>query len=259
MQDEIEQIANTVNTFIEDAEEKIDAIINEKLEEFEKEFDVLAETTEKEIEQLNAEMNEFMNVTFPQLVESIQKIVSDEIALIDAKFVSLETELQDYIKDELQKILDSIPEITGVTIISPITGLLTPIQAVVWQIYNFFIKDKVMTCGELDSLGLNCYQIDNYEVEGKLRGLTALEWDSNTKEIFGWIDDSDKVASYEDGSLVILEKNVDFNNQLLRQSGCFTSGEFDEQGLTANFIDGKTFTVFDFDWKSNYLTAQKGR
>ena len=218
-QDEIEEIANIVNTFVEETEAKIDAIIDEKLEDFENQFNELAEKTQQEIDILNKEMNEFINETFPALEARIEEVISDELKLIDAKFDTLETELQDYIKDELQKILDSIPEITGVTIIDPTTGELAPIQKVVWDIYNFFIKDKLLNCGELDSLELTCYQIDNYEVDGKLRGLTALEWDSDTKRIFHWVDDKCKVPSYKDGSLVTLDKNVDFNNAMIRMSG----------------------------------------
>lgn len=253
--DKVNEIADEINGFETEINDKFDQLVeqveaelNEKFVDYDAQFAQLKEDTQAELEQLTADMNEFLQVTFPALELQVMNILRDNFEL-------LSDELQEYIRTELQTIIDSIPEITTVIIRDPITGELVEIQTAIWNMFNWIVKDKLLTAEQLDSLQLTAYELDHYEVEGVIRGLTAFEWDSNTKEIFGWIDEKDKYRHYYDGSLVTLNKNVDFNNNLLRYSGCFTASEWDEENINVDTMDNSNFTVLEWDWKSNYLTA----
>ena len=260
--DKVNEIAEEINGFEAEINGKFDELVirieaelGEKFDDYDRQFAELKAETQADIVDLQDQMNTFLTDTFPALQSELVNLIDAELADLDLRFEELSADLQEYIRVKIQEVIDSIPHITTVTIIDPTTGELTEIQNVIWNIYNWIVTDKLLNCEQLDSLELTAYEIDNYEVNGVMRGLTAFEWDSDTKRIFGWVDDSEKVKSYKDGNPVTLDKNVDFNNCLLRYSGCYTANEWEDCGVTVDIMDESGFTAWDYDWKSNYLIA----
>ncbi len=251
VQQEVEDIANEINSF--------ETSINAKFDELEEEFDIKFETLEtsltrkidKTIDELNAEVEAFtsqIDTKLQEFEDNITALVNKELELIDIKFASLNVTLKSYIQTELQKILDSIPEITTVWVIDPTTGELGDIQSVVNNIYDL-MRYWALTADEFDSLGMNCNELDKIKVNGIPRGLTAYEWDFYAKLYLNKKEQT--YGSYLDGTQVTIDVNVDINNSLLKESGCYECSEFDSVGGDVDTIDALNISAYRWDWFSN--------
>ena len=252
LQEEVEQLANEINRFEQDMNARFDELEASLIAKVDKAIDDKMAEVDNKMDAMQNEIDNFkamLEQSLAQFEIHINQLISDEIALIDTKFDSLEDNLKAYIYSELQKILDSIPEITTVTVYDPTTGQLTDIQSVIYHLYDA-VRVYAFSCDEFDALGMTCDELDHIKVEGVPRGMTAYEWDMWAKMI---IKDPNKglVASYLTGEMVKPETNVDINNSLLKESGCYECSEFDAGGGDVDAIDGVGITAYQWDWFSN--------
>lgn len=255
--DKVNEIAEEINGFEAEINGKFDDLViriegelGEKFEDYDRQFAELKADTQRELLDLQNEMDQFLTVTFPALEVEIRNIISEEIAQLATRFDSLESELKAYIYSELQRVLDEIPAITTVYIVDPFTGKLEDIQTVISHVYDI-VRFYALTADEFDALGMNCDEIDHIEVDGIPRGLTCYEWDMFAKLYIK--KKATTYSSYLTGEQVSLEDNVNINNCLLKESGCYECGEFDSIGGTVNDIDSFNITAFNWDWFSNNL------
>ena len=255
--DELNAIADEINTFEADVNRRFDELIvdveeqlGEKFEYYDSQIDELKAETRAELVALQEEMTTFLEVTFPRLEANIRLIIEEELGLVQQKFDSLEDDLKAYIYNELQKILEQIPEITTVWVVDPTTGELGDIQSVINNFYNV-LRYFALTADEFDALGMTVDELQHIVVDGIPRGLTCLEWDMYAKLFINVDKDKDKIGSYLTGELVELEDNVNINNMLLKESGCYECGEFDEIGGDCDTIDSLNISAYRWDWFSN--------
>ena len=259
--DKVNEIAEEINNFESEINGKFDELVikierelGEKFEDYDRQFAELKEETQAELLELQNEMNNFMQFTFPQFQAEIRQIIEEELGLIDDKFDSLEDELKAYIYNELQKILEEIPQ--HVWVLDPTTGEYGDIQSVINNFYNV-LRYWALTADEFDALGMTVDELEHIVVNGVPRGLTCLEWDMYAKLFINVDKDKDKVGSYLTGELVELVDNVNINNMLLKESGCYECGEFDEVGGDCDTIDALNISAYRWDWFSNndYVVA----
>lgn len=253
--DKVNELAGEINGFEDEINAKFDALVvrieaelGEKFEDYDRQFSELKAETQAELLELQDEMNNFMQFTFPQFQAEIRQTIEEELALMDAKFDSLEDELKAYIYNELQKILEEIPE--HVWVLDPTTGEYEDIQSVINNFYNV-LRYFALTADEFDALGMTVDELEHIVVNGVPRGLTCLEWDMYAKLFINVDKDKDKVSDYLNGELVDLERNVDINNMLLKESGCYECGEFDSIGGDCDTIDSLDISAYRWDWFSN--------
>ena len=253
--DKVNEIAEEINGFEAEINGKFDELVikierelGEKFEDYDRQFAELKEETQAELLELQNEMNNFMQFTFPQFQAEIRQIIEEELGLIDDKFDSLEDELKAYIYNELQKILEEIPQ--HVWVLDPTTGEYGDIQSVINNFYNV-LRYFALTADEFDALGMTVDELEHIVVNGVPRGLTCLEWDMYAKLFINVDKDKDKVSSYLTGELVELEDNVNINNMLLKESGCYECEEFDEVGGDCDTIDALNISAYRWDWFSN--------
>ena len=253
--DEVNAIANEINNFEAEINGKFDELVirieaelGEKFEDYDRQFAELKEETQAELIALQQEMKDFMELTFPQFEADIRQLVEEQLALIDAKFDSLEDDLKAYIYNELQKILEEIPQ--HVWILDPTTGEYGDIQSVINNFYNV-LRYFALTADEFDALGMTVDELEHIVVNGVPRGLTCLEWDMYAKLFINVDKDKDKVSDYLSGELVDLERNADINNMLLKESGCYECAELDDVGGNCDTIDALDISAYRWDWFSN--------
>jgi predicted nuclease with TOPRIM domain len=260
MQEEIEDIANEINTFESEINAKFDELEDEfgiKFDQLESNVNAYVESKMNEVDskvaELEATVNGFVNLLETRLQEfeaNLTQLVNTEFALIDAKFDSLEDNLKAYIYNELQKVLEAIPEITTVWVTNPVTGEYAEVQTVLNDFYDV-LRYWALTADEFDALGMTCEELEHISVNGVPRGLTCLEWDMYAKLFINTEPDKDKVGSYLTGELVTLEDNVNINNMLLKESGCYECEEWDTVGKDADAIDALGISAYRWDWFSN--------
>lgn len=253
--DKVNEIADEINNFEAEINGKFDELVvrieaelGEKFEDYDRQFSELKAETQAELTALEKEMKDFMELTFPQFEAEIRQIVEEQLGLIDAKFESLEDDLKAYIYNELQKILEQIPE--HVWVLDPMTGEYDNIQNVINHFYDT-LRYYALTADEFDSLGMTVDELEHIVVDGVPRGLTCLEWDIYAKLYIKVDKNKGKVSDYLTGELVDLERNVDINNMLLKESGCYECSEFDDIGGDCDTIDALDITAHRWDWFSN--------
>ncbi len=259
--DKVNEIAEEINNFEAEINGKFDELVirieaelGEKFEDYDRQFAELKADTQAELLALEQEMRDFMDFTFPQFEAEIRQLVNEQLALIDAKFDSLEDDLKGYIYTELQKILDEIPQ--HVWVLDPTTGEYGDIQSVINNFYSV-LRYFALTASEFDALGMTCDELAHIVVNGVPRGLTCIEWDMYAKLFINVDKDKGKVGSYLTGELVELEDNVNINNMLLKESGCYECEEWDDVGGDCDTIDAMNISAYRWDWFSNndYIVA----
>lgn len=251
---EMDDFEAQINTKFDDLVIRIEAELGERFEDYDRQFNELKTETQAELKALEKELSDFMELKFPQFEAEIRALVNEQLALINQKFESLEDDLKGYIYTELQKILEEIPE--HVWVLDPTTGEYEDIQSVINHFYNA-LRYWALTANEFDSLGMTVDELQHITVNGVPRGLTCLEWDMYAKLFINVDKDKDKVGSYLTGELVELVDNVNINNILLKESGCYECEEFDEVGGNCDSIDALNINAYRWDWFSNndYVVA----
>lgn len=253
--DKVNEIAEEINGFEAEINGKFDELVvrieaelGEKFEDYDRQFNELKTETQEELQALEKELSDFMEFKFPEFEAEIRQLVGEQLALIDQKFDSLEDDLKGYIYTELQKILEQIPE--HVWVLDPTTGEYEDIQSVINHFYNA-LRYWALTADEFDSLGMAVDELQHITVNGVPRGLTCLEWDMYAKLFINVDKDKGKVGSYLTGELVELEDNVNINNMLLKESGCYECEEWDDVGGDCDTIDALEISAYRWDWFSN--------
>ena len=253
--DKVNEIAEEINGFEAEINGKFDELVirieaelGEKFDDYDRQFAELKEETQAELQALEKELSDFMEFKFPEFEAEIRQLVNEQLALIDQKFNSLEDDLKGYIYTELQKILEQIPE--HVWVLDPTTGEYEDIQSVINHFYNA-LRYWALTAYEFDSLGMTVDELQHITVNGVPRGLTCLEWDMYAKLFINVDKDKGKVGSYLTGELVELEDNVNINNMLLKESGCYECEEWDDIGGDCDTIDALEISAYRWDWFSN--------
>lgn len=131
------------------------------------------EELEAEIESLRTEMTDFEtevnnNITqrFNEIVIQLNSAIATTLqranAYTDTRFDLLEQEIREI-------------EVGRITVYDPTTGLLSPIQLVIDNLYNSS-RTEALTASEYDALELTATAYDGYE-------LSALQYDQNGKEL----------------------------------------------------------------------------
>lgn len=246
--EEINNFESEINGKFDELVIRIEAELGEKFEDYDRQFAELKEETQAELMALEKELKDFMELTFPQFEADIRQMIEEQLALIDAKFDSLEDDLKAYIYNELQKILEEIPH--HVWVLDPTTGEYGDIQSVINNFYNV-LRYFALTADEFDALGMTVDELEHIVVNGVPRGLTCLEWDMYAKLFINVDKDKGKVGSYLTGELVELEDNVNINNMLLKESGCYECEEWDDIGGDCDTIDALEISAYRWDWFSN--------
>ena len=146
--------------------------------------------------------------------------------------------LKTYIDEEIQKVIDMIPEIQKVMVINPITGKLEVLQDVL-NYMTWVFKYYALTAQEYDNLYLNASDYDD-------RGLSAFDYDIYGKKLL-YPDERFYMRSPITGQVVFYK---DVINWLItqHQPGALTAAEYDALELTASVYDGKQITAFDYDF-----------
>lgn len=136
-----------------------------------------------DIEELRTEMNNFED----EIGEEIQKI-NDILVEYDIKIDRIGNELRVYVNDEIANLRNYVDseddllnerirqiEIGNIRIYDPTTGLYSPIQIVIDNLYDLG-RSNALTASEYDALELSATDYDAYE-------LTARDYDLNGKSL----------------------------------------------------------------------------
>ena len=222
-----------------------------------------------EINRLNAEVNAALaevRAVVASLDEHIDERLADMQAEIDTELSHVQEVLdsydayiaeqfqllQRYIDDEFEQLIHMIPEFENVMVVNPHTALLENIQKVVNELYDLDRSDAI-DAQTFDELGLTCGELDKQIVKFIPRGLTALEWDYKSADIFSYI--LDRVPSLIGNGMVLPKFNEMVLEKCIKQGGSYNAGEWDTLGKDCETLDGFGISCYNIDWRSNTLVA----
>jgi hypothetical protein len=137
----------------------------------------------EDIEEIRSELN-----TFEDDIETEIQKINDILVEYDIKIERVKNELKVYVNDEIstlrlyvdsedQLLNDRIRqiEIGNINLYDPTTGLYSPIQTVIDNLYDMG-RSNALTATEYDALELTATAYDNYQI-------TARDYDLNGKSL----------------------------------------------------------------------------
>lgn len=133
-----------------------------KIEELEARMDSLAQDMDK----FKEEVNQSIAVQFADIKTELQSMIATALVQANAYTDALGSRLE----DEIREIA-----IGQITVYDPTTGILSPLQTVIDNLFNTGRTDA-LTATEYDALELTATEYDAYEV-------SAFDYDNNAKSI----------------------------------------------------------------------------
>lgn len=242
------EVIETVNGFGDDFTDYVDKEVDNLRNELNIKFDSLQLKVDAQLADNEAKMKALEmfveNAIDEQQTWVIKKIneltinINNQLNYLRQYVDAQDGKLKTYIDEEIQKVIDMIPEIQKVMVINPITGKLEVLQDVL-NYMTWVFKYYALTAQEYDNLYLNASDYDN-------RGLSAFDYDIYGKKLL-YPDERFYMRSPITGQVVFYK---DVINWLItqHQPGALTAAEYDALELTASVYDGKQITAFDYDF-----------
>lgn len=242
------EVIETVNGFGDDFTDYVDKEVDNLRNELTIKFDSLQLKVDAQLADNEAKMKALEmfveNAIDEQQTWVIKKIneltinINNQLNYLRQYVDAQDGKLKTYIDEEIQKVIDMIPEIQKVMVINPITGKLEVLQDVL-NYMTWVFKYYALTAQEYDNLYLNASDYDD-------RGLSAFDYDIYGKKLL-YPDERFYMRSPITGQVVFYK---DVINWLItqHQPGALTAAEYDALELTASVYDGKQITAFDYDF-----------
>ena len=242
------EVIETVNGFGDDFTDYVDKEVDNLRNELNIKFDSLQLKVDAQLADNEAKMKALEmfveNAIDEQQTWVIKKIneltinINNQLNYLRQYVDAQDGKLKTYIDEEIQKVIDMIPEIQKVMVINPITGKLEVLQDVL-NYMTWVFKYYALTAQEYDNLYLNASDYDDW-------GLSAFDYDIYGKKLL-YPDERFYMRSPITGQVVFYK---DVINWLItqHQPGALTAAEYDALELTASVYDGKQITAFDYDF-----------
>lgn len=242
------EVIETVNGFGDDFTDYVDKEVDNLRNELNIKFDSLQLKVDAQLADNEAKMKALEmfveNAIDEQQTWVIKKIneltinINNQLNYLRQYVDAQDGKLKTYIDEEIQKVIDMIPEIQKVMVINPITGKLEVLQDVL-NYMTWVFKYYALTAQEYDNLYLNASDYDD-------RGLSAFDYDIYGKKLL-YPNERFYMRSPITGQVVFYK---DVINWLItqHQPGALTAAEYDALELTASVYDGKQITAFDYDF-----------
>ena len=226
MQDQLDNILTRVDQIIADFEAKLDKFqqdITAQFDQFKKEITEQIEQNEawvkSEILRLEAKVNAQLQIVYMQMQQN-------------KEFNKMYTDAK------IEWLIQHLQDVLPTPVISPITGKLSPIQKVLYEIVDA-CRVWAVTCGQYDLLGLTCEEYDNLQ-------LTCYKYDWFAWYYLGPYRYIHRAFSEITGQFVPVQQCI-YELYALHRNG-LTAGEYDAKELTAEEYDNLNLSAYAYDW-----------
>ena len=226
-------LTNRIDTAITDMENEVDTKLGE------------VDTKLSDMEVRIAEMERYVQETVAQLTAEFEALITAEIQRINELYKSFEIEMRQYVEDTVNELIQNIPDLTNIYVVSPASGKLVKVQVAINEVFDFNLYNA-LTCDEYNELGLTCNDINSLMVDSLPRGFTVREWLHDAKKLLikilpvakieKWLQPHSLERGYLSGVKDWLYKNVDLNANVWLWSGTFTCDELVTLGKTCDEI-----------------------
>lgn len=226
-------LTNRIDNAISGMEDEVNAKLNE------------VDTKLSDMEVRITDMEKYVQETVDQLTREFEALITAEIQRINELYASFEIEMRQYVEDTVNELIQKIPDLTNIYVVSPASGKLVKVQIAINEIFDFNLC-YALTCDEFNELGLTCNEINTLMVDSLPRGFTVREWLHDAKKLLmkilpvtkieKWLEPHSIERGYLTGVKDWLCKNVDLNANVWLWSGTFTCDEWNTLGKTCDEI-----------------------
>lgn len=250
----IAELETSLTSKIDTAIDGMEAEVNEKLGE--------VDTKLNDMDARIEDMEQYVQETVTQLTEDFRAIITAEIARINELYLSFEGEMRQYVIDTVNELIQNIPDLTNIYVISPASGQLVKVQVAINEIFDFSLYNA-LTCDEYNSFEFSCDDVNSLMVNSIPRGFTVREWLHDAKQLLmkimpvekieKWLQPNSVVFGYLSGLKDYLYKNVDLNATMWEWAGTFTCNELVTLGKSCDEIIAYDISCADYMLKGNTI------
>lgn len=262
---EIDGFEAEINRRIVELEAELTGKIDTAISDMETEVDTKLGEVDAKLEDMDERitaMETYVEETVSRLVTEFRAIISAEIERINELYMSFEAEMKQYVEDTVNELIQNIPDLTNIYVISPASGKLVKVQVAINEVFDFNLN-YALTCDEINELGLTCNEINSLMVDSIPRGFTVREWLHDAKKLLmkilpvnkieKWLEPHSLERGYLTGVKDWLYKNVDLNADMWLWSGCYTCNELVTMGKTCDEIIAYNMSCDDYLLRGNAI------
>lgn len=251
---QIAELEASVNTKVDTAISDMETEVDTKLSEVDTKLD--------DMERRITAMETYVEETVDRLTREFRAIINAEIERINELYMSFEAEMKQYVEDTVNELIQNIPDLTNIYVVSPASGKLMKVQDAINEVFDFHLYNA-LTCDEINEIGFSCNELNSLIVNYIPRGFTVHEWLHDAKKLLmnilpvakieKWLEPHSLERGYLTGVKDWLYKNVDLNADMWLWSGCYTCNELVTLGKTCDEIIAYDMTCDNYLLRGNAI------
>lgn len=245
MRGELAQYKQTVDASLSDMQEQLDGIlarVDQIIADFEAKLNAFQEDITNQFDQFKTEITNQIEANELWVKSEILKLQAQVNAQLSVVYMQMENNKEFnkmYTDARINWLYNQLPKYEPVPVISPITGKLTPLQKVLYEITEA-ARVWAVTCNQYDLLDLSCDEYDEF-------ALTCYKYDWFAWYYFGPYKKIHLCFSEISGRLLPIQRCIHELWQFQRSDGA-TCAEYDAKDWTCDDYDGKNLTAYQYNW-----------
>ena len=250
MATEIEQFEANVNDTLTNINNLL-AQYDERFAQYDTRFDELEAELTRQINNNVKALKDYIDETLANIEKQVQIIVQKEIDKIYAEFDKIAADLRDEFELEIKKLIASIPDLTTIEVINPVTGRLSKVQIALDDMF-MNTRYNALTIDEFNHMHLSINDCNKLMYRSAATGWSVITWLTEAKILFDK-DLKHRMANPFKGVWEDFKKNIEINTDLLRVCGCLTASEFGALNITVDEFNEVGASCEQLAWESNRI------
>lgn len=222
-----------------------------KFSEYDSRFNELETKLTTEINNNVKALKDYIDATLAGIKANIKTIIEQEIKYFYDNIDKITQDIKDDFELTIKYLIDSIPDLTTIEVVNPVTGRLSKVQIALDDLF-MNTRYNALTIDEFNHLHLSVNECNNLMYRSANTGWSIITWLTEAKELF---DKSLKhrMANAFTGAWQDFKKSIEENTDMLRVCGCLTASEFAALNLTVDEFNEVGATCEQLAWKSNRI------
>ena len=254
--DSVEAI-NDLNTAVTDITGNVTQI-NDLLDEYDTKFSEYDSRFNDLETRLTAQINnnvkalkDYIDSTLAGIEAEIKTIIEKEIKYFYDNIDKITQDIKDEFELEVKRLIESIPDLTTIEVINPVTGRLSKVQVALDDLF-MNTRYNALTVDEFNHLHLTVNECNSLMYHSASTGWSIMTWLTEAKELFDK-NLKHRMANVITGAWQDFKKSIEENTDMLRVCGCLTASEFAALNLTVDEFNEIGATCEELAWKSNRI------
>lgn len=240
MQQQLDGLIAEVDKIISDFQEQI----NKQISDFQNELNAQLAQLKQELanfeQQITSQIEQNELWVKAQILQ-LQAKVNAQLAVIQMQMENNKEFGKMYTDSRIDWVMQQLPKYQPVPVISPITGKLTPLQKVLYEITEA-ARVWAVTCIQYDLIGLTCDEYDGL-------AMTCYKYDWFAWYYLGPYKQVHLCFSELSGRLLPIQRCVHELWQFQRASAV-TCADYDAEDLTTDDYDQLDITAYQYNWQA---------